>query len=742
MLGSPDSYRDDGYRPRPEEHRLEFVCKIVALLASTGFALAAFWELADSFSAGHYAASSAACTAGENMWRWGILAPVVHHTLRPPLPSEYYCHHPWGIFWVSALLMKVFGHHAWACRLPAALQSALTPPALYFAARSLWGPVAGAVAAASFAAVPIALGFSDMNGLEVPVIFGTILAVWGYARFRQSYRQRFLALALGALGYAVCSDWAAVIFAAVLLAAVFVSVFLLRRWTLAADRRRIAAFWALAVILCTLAVGAHLYTFQHFGQLNELFAQGNLRSAGVEQPLASVLHARKFWIEVSFTGLAIALGKFALPVLGLRMLVRRSELEALPLAVFAMALVQYVVFKQGADVHIFWPFYFAEYFAFASAGLVQTGLDLARQIGGKFPRFASTGPSYAGLSLGLVVPLVMLPDGVRALQYGHRSGGRFNENGHPTRPDKDKVAALEWLSARMDPNTGVGLHPGMRQSLWVDWSMQRPAATLSHLPATAAIGQERYYVADLRFVSAGEQEALVSNFSITALGNFLTVDRSAPKGQFSAFAVQRYEPSWLEAYWVSSSHALRRVVPDPFLTWELRDRFELLPNEAPTATPVGFEDLRIAHNIAVSQGDSAAAERFRGALLAGCAVGARRSFSDGNELVGTRLERDGSIVFSVYFRAAGPDASEPELAMHSLVEASPSGSLVGKDRTVADVGVPFVIPPSRWKHGYLYASITEIIKRIGRERWYGTFRPAREAGSDDAAATIELLRLE
>ncbi|HWZ88896.1 MAG TPA: hypothetical protein VNW92_08600, partial [Polyangiaceae bacterium] len=613
---------------------------------------------------------------------------------------------------------------------------------LYLAARALWGPVAGAVAAASYAAVPLALGFSDMNALEVPVIFGTIVAIWGYARFRQTYARRFFGLGLGGLVYATCCDWPGVIFGAVMLGAIFLNVFLLKRWTLAADRRRIASFWGLGVSLCALAIAAHLYTFQHFGQLNELFAQGNLRATGADQPLSAVLLARKFWVEVSFTGLGIALGKLALPVLAVRMLVRRSELEALPLAVFAMALVQYVLFKQGADVHVFWPFYFAEYFALACAGLAQSTLDVALGISQKIPQIGGIWPNYACLSLGLLGPLAIAPDGLRAMHYAHRSGGRFNENGHPTRPDKDKVAVLEWLTARMAANTGVILHPGMRQSLWVDWSMRRPAATVSHLPTTAAVGQDRYYVADMRFMTAAEQEALAESFSITALATFLTVDRAAPKGEFHAFAVQRYEPSWLQAYWVSSSHALRRIAPDPFLTWELRDRFELSPNEPPTIPPVTFEDLRIAQNIAVSRGDEAKAERLRAALLTGCDVSARRSFGDGDELLGTRLERSASFVFTVYFRAAGPDSNEPELVMHSVIEAAPTGSLVAKDSTVADVGVPFAIPPSRWKRGYVYASVTEIIKRIGRERWYGTFRAAREAGNRDPAATLELLRLE
>jgi len=252
------------------------------------------------------------------------------------------------------------------------------------------------------------------------------------------------------------------------------------------------------------------------------------------------------------------------------------------------------------------------------------------------------------------VPLAILPDGLRALHYAHRSGGRFNESGHPTKPDKDKVAALQWLTARMAPNTGVALHPGMRQSLWVDWSMRRPAVTVSHMPTTPATGQDRYYVADMRFMSATEQEALVASFSITALGTFLTVDRAEPRGAFRAFDIARREPSFLEEYWVSSSHALRRVAPNPYLSWELRDRFELSPNEPPTAAPVTFEDLRIAHNIAVSRGDAAAEQRWLQALLAGTDRRAQHVFGDGAELLGARLEQGSSYVYSVYFLAVGP----------------------------------------------------------------------------------------
>jgi len=723
------------------ERRLLRLCQASAVLASVGFALAAFWELGDSFGAGHFAAASAVCTAGENMWQWGVAGPVVHALGQPPAPSDFYCHHPWGIFWVSALFMKLFGHHAWACRLPAALQSALTVPALYFTARALWSPLAGAVAALSFAVVPIALSFSDFNSLEVPAIFGTILAIWGYARFRRSYRVRDAALSLVGLIYGICADWPVVVFGAGMLGAIFVSVFLLWRWTAPADRRRTATFWAIGLSLCALAVGAHLYAFAALGQLNEWIDQGGRRSAGVHTPLALVLAARKFWIEVSFTGLAIALGKFALPVLGLRLLIRRNELEALPLAVFAMALFQYVVFKQGADVHIFWPHYFALYFALAAAALAQSALDLLGLAARRFPRVLKFHPAYGIFALFALLPLAILPDGLRALGYAHRSGGRFNESGRLIKPDKDKVAALEWLSQRWAPNAGVTLHSGMRQSLWVDWSLRRPVSTLAHLPNGAVTPRDRYYVADLRFMSGAEQDTLAANFSSTALGPFLAIDRAAPAGQLHAFAIQRVEPSVLEAYWVSGSHALREISPDPFLTWELRDRFGLSPNPTPTTLPKSFEELRIAHNIAVSRGDAASASRWLAALLTGCDRSHALGFGGGHTLLGTRLERGHSPVFSVYVRAAGADAREPELVMHSRITESAAGSLVDPDPTLAEVGMPFTIPASRWKSGYVYSSVTELIRRIGKERWTGRFRE-HDGTLAQSSAEFALLTLE
>ncbi|MEO6601105.1 MAG: hypothetical protein ABIQ16_14590, partial [Polyangiaceae bacterium] len=451
----------------------------------------------------------------------------------------------------------------------------------------------------------------------------------------------------------------------------------------------------------------------------------------------------------SFTSLAITLGKIALPVLALRVLLRRSDVEALPLAVFAMAAFQYVVFKQGADIHIFWPHYFALYFALGWAGLIQSALDVAPRtarrlprLAAKFARFGAHWPGYAGLGVGALVPVLIFPDGLRALGYAHRSGGRFNENGHLTKPDKDKVAALEWLTLRMANPSGVALHPGMRQSLWVDWSLQRPVSTVMRLPSGTWTPRDRYYVADLRFMGATEQEALVRGVAAVVVGPFLSIDRAAPSAPLVAFAVKRVAPSLLESYWVSSSHALRRIAPDPYATWELRDRFDLTPNEPPTAAPRSYEELRIAHNIAVSHGDSSAAARYGEQALSGIHRGPTEAFANGDTYLGTREEYGGSLVATIYFSSAGPDESAPELFIRSTIKDRAFASLVPKDTLAAEVGMPFTIPSNRWKRGYIYSSVTEVIQRIGSEVWLATFRSTRGVGRHLPANQFVVLYLE
>ena len=339
--GAPRFPRTDARGLPLADPRVERVARVVAALASLWFFAAAAWELAGPFAAGHFASSASVGIGGENIFHWGILGPVLEYTLTKPTTALYYCHHPWGIYWTTALLVKVFGHHDFVCRLAPVLFSAATPPLLYAIGRAIWGPVAGALSAASFAVLPIALAFANFNAFEVPTIFGVLLCTWGYVRLSQTWKRRFLVASLVGAFWAVNSDWPGFMFLGVVLAFMLPRGLLLRRfWYAPVDARRFAQWWAIAAAIAVAVLLFYIYEFSHANQLTAFLTQGQVRSSGSAEPLDKVLESRAYWIDVSFTPLAIFLGKLALPLLVLRLVFLRRDLEIFPLAILVMATVQ------------------------------------------------------------------------------------------------------------------------------------------------------------------------------------------------------------------------------------------------------------------------------------------------------------------------------------------------------------------------------------------------------------------
>src|SRR5262249_6413520 len=109
-------------------------------------------------------------------------------------------------------------------------------------------------------------------------------------------------------------------------------------------------------------------------------------------------------------------------------------------------------------------------------------------------------------------------------------------------------------------------------------------------------------------------------------------------------------------------------------------------------------------------------------LLAGVDRRAARRFSEGVELLGARLERAASTRLTLYFRTNAALPTDTEFQVVSRVVAPPRLSLVPADELVWDVGMPFALPTSLWRPGFVYSVITEILRRPGRERYDGTFR--------------------
>ena len=198
-----------------------------------------------------------------------------------------------------------------------------------------------------------------------------------------------------------------------------------------------------------------------------------MRAAGNKASLSAVLASRRYWIELMFTPIAIAIGKLgAVGRLAPRARDCAASTRCMPLFYLGMAAFQYLVFKQGADIHVFWPHHFAAYFALACGALVAT-LAAALGSGAALATPPRVRPAASQRSRCSSLPLAaVLRDGVPALVYARETGGRFNEKGLLIDTDGAKTAFLRWLSARISQSRdrrharGHEDRPGPRSGRW------------------------------------------------------------------------------------------------------------------------------------------------------------------------------------------------------------------------------------------------------------------------------------
>jgi hypothetical protein len=412
-----------------------------------------------------------------------------------------------------------------------------------------------------------------------------------------------------------------------------------------------------------------------------------------------------------------------------------------------MALVQYFVFKQGADIHVFWPHYFAAFVALGMGALTESMIGLGglvrRLVARRHPSRAAR-PLDVAVAMGmLLLPLgFILRDGAPALAYARATGGRFNEKGLYIDTDGAKTAMLRWVAPQLAPRAVVGLHEGMKATWAQVWSLGGRIVKAPHGLPRAASGIDEYF-ADTRLMPDVQRAELVASRHVRAIGPFWWVTTRAPAAPIDAFAFVEREPGPVEWYLLSGSEPIRTIEPDAFATWELRTHFDQ-PVEPPTVEPQGLEQQRIAHNVALATGDVSRAEALRGSLeraFAGPAV----PLGGGHVLVGRRFERGVEPALTLLMRAAGPVAGELDLRVRSRVVRAPLLSTTMADPTEREVAPPLALSPRRWRSGFLYSHRVVIRKRPGTEHFELRVRLRGSGGETPAiadAGPIELLRLD
>ncbi len=710
----------------------------VLVLATAWLAFTAAWGMCAIPGGGHLGAGNAGTLmAAEQIVRWKIPYParIWYSPIRPE-GAQLMCHHPYGQYYVPALLYWLFGHHDGLNHLPAALMSACIPPLLYGIGKERWGAPFGAIAAAGYVVVPIAVGFSSYWNLETICIFGALLFFWGHSRHLTTGRHRYLVASLVGLGFVCSGDWIGFVLVGPTLLWALLRAFLLpERATPAFRLMPYARWWTLSVVIAAAELTLWVGLFAQAGQIGQWLGAAGSRGGGGVGTIAQALTDRRAWIDFSFTPLAIAIGKVAAPVCLLRLIVLRRDEETYALGILFGAVVQYVSFRKGADVHIFWPHYFAAYFALALAELTKTAAQLASRFATRIGRPAwSRSVAVAALISGLLPVAAMAHDAVASLWVWRRTGGRYDEHGSAIRSQVELLTVLrQVVYAHVPPGTTIDAHPSIGwgwEFLWTAQGLANPRNAPAASPPGGA--PHPFWVARASGLTGNDQRAIAASAPVRVYGDEWIVDERQPPAPLDAFAIDEREPNPLEWLVYGGTEPMRTVGarPDPWLTWEWRTHLAE-PSPEPAGEPISLDQIRIAHNLAVARGDGEAIDRWRAAIDRAIDRRVTGAFTNGTELIGVRLVDGVEPKLESWF-AVSPTAStvgQAWFSVRSKVEARAAWSLIPPSPTDREMAFAPSLPTELWRPRFIYAISTVLNHRIGRELYAGTWR-SRDGSRD------------
>jgi 4-amino-4-deoxy-L-arabinose transferase-like glycosyltransferase len=710
--------------------QVEKLARAVVVAASVWFAFTAAWGMFGTASAGHLGAGSAGnFMAAEQILRWKIVYPAWDwYSGAPPPKAQYICHHPFGQYWIAALFLWVFGHRDFVLHLPAVLMSAAIPPLLYGIAKERWGAGVGAVAAAGYTVVPLAVGFSGFWNVETICIFGTLLFFWGHSRHTTTGKRRFAAASVTGLVVACAGDWAGYLLVVPALVWSLLRAFVLPpRLTPRFRRAPYIRWWALSVAAAAATLLLWLALFYRAGQIGDWVASGEHR--GGESPLAQALVARHNWIDFAFTPLAILIGKIAVPVSLLRLIVLRRDEESYAPSLLFGATVQYLAFPHGADIHIYWPLYFVPYYALALAQLAHTAAWL---VGRPWLREAPDPrrAALAGLALGMLPVLGMARDGVASLWVWRRTGGRYDENGKLIRDQLDALEVVKQVVVPRAPRgTRIDAHPAFKWGWEFLWAFQGQADSAATPQLGSATTAHPFWIARASALSSDAQKKIAAAAHVRVWGDVWLVDQREAQAPLDAFAVEEREPGALEWLVQGGVEPVRRMsaTPDPWLTWEWRTH---LGQDAPppTGEPVGIDAMRAAHNAAIERGDVMGAEALRERIEAQLERSVAARFDGGVRLIGVRVTSGVQPRIESWFECTAP---LPDAFFHvkATMEARAPLSLVPIDTTEREVAWQPTLPTGIWRPGFLYKTEAVADHLVGRERYWGYWMPIESASA-------------
>jgi hypothetical protein len=750
--------------------RAERVMHWLAVAACVFFTLVSFWEVFGFPRSGHFSTGAAYAMGGENMVHWRKFAVYTGYLTHPANKDQYYCHHPYGITILQAIAYVIFGHHSFTVRAGAIFCSVLTPPFIYAFGRRAWGVIPASVATIFFVFVPIDLAFANFSNLEEPTICFGMMFAWATAALWQTSLTRYLvAAAVGALG-ACNGDWAGLVFVGpVVIFAFFRAYVLPRRWYGPIDERMHARWFAWSTAMAVGTFIIYIYLFAKADKLGDLMGSYDLRTSGAEATIKETLNERrKLWLGMMLTPISYGAIGAGIPIALVRLVKR--PLDIVPVAWFFAASFQYFVFKQGADIHIFWPHYYGPTAAMG-AGCIAAALmhgrgallrlvevvrarlaKRASESGVTAPRDPRRGEMWmrrlryataAIVVIALGIPIALLARmGIPQLVQGRKTAGRFDQGGHYISSDSDMTQFAQWAYSAPPAKLPQGLVLEKYDFNYsCEYAIGRPYTRVNSLTSAKADDPQHIAVVDTRNQSVKDLESIAKQFAVQAVGPFWRVDRSMRGPALMAHRYLEREPGPLEWYFESGTDLVRTISPDedPWVTWEWRDALGL-PAPVPALSPVTTEELRIAHNIAVAQKNTTRAAELKEKLAGSVGRPMHIDYSGGVHLQGVDVQMGSAIVATLYWETDEHFKKLDTVYQVKCKVGPPPRLWEGPiDYFEKDMAPVPTIRPQSWKPGYLYAQRFIVLHRIGREACRGSFSSELKVQSGDPTPLLFVL---
>ena len=619
--------------------------------------------------------------------------------------------------------------------------SALSSWLVYALGRAAWGVVPAAAATLVFVFMPIDLAFNNFANLEVPTIFFGLLFTWATLRLWQTWAPRYVTFAtLGALGVCQC-DWVGIVLIGLVLGFGFVRAYVLpRKWYGRIDERQYARWFAYAMVAMAGTLFLYIYLFGKLDKLNDLVSSYHIRTAGVEDPWKEIFtERRKMWLSWMITPIGGGILAVGIPLSFLRL--ARRPAEIFPIAWTLAAAFQYLVFKNGADVHIFWPHYFGPCAALSMGVVVACGLWMRRLAVRLSPAVVRSFVGYAlgGLLFALsLAPIALLARmAIPQLVQSRKTAGRFDDGGRHINTDADIAQFTEWAVPRLPDGAPLTYQNGFQFSWNGAYAAHRPA---HRRQATKSSPGDPDHVAliDTRATSTSDLRAAAKEFAIKAVGPFWRVD-TAHGSSLVAIRYTESQPTFLERLFVTGTDLVRTIGPDEdvYASWEWRNALGLNA-PTPTAAPGTFDEIRIAHNVAVSRGDPESAAALRTRLLGKAHDLTDIVFTDDVHLLNVDVD-DGAATVITLLWETGPKFSpvDDHFGVTCKVTAKPKLWKSETDFFAKDMAPPMAVRPAFWKPGSLYTQRFIALHRIGTEECTGAFSGS-EIRPVDGRASIPL----